>query len=78
VNWSSVVWIVLFCLCVGFEVFTVVNKAEGDTLSENVWRLRAWLKRSGRAGQVGWVAFVWGLIGFFGWLVIHFVFPGSV
>lgn len=71
-------WLGIFVAVVAFEVFTVIRKGEGDTLSENVWKLREWLKGKGRAGQLGWVAFVWALLGFFGWLAFHFVVPGSV
>lgn len=70
-------WLGIFVAVVGFEVFTIVRKGEGDTLSEQVYLLRGWLKSKGRAGQFGWVAFVWTLLGFFGWLAFHFVVPGS-
>lgn len=71
-------WIGVLGLVVGFEIFTIVRRGDGDTLSEQVWTLRAWLKSKGYAGQVGWAAFVWALVGFFGWLVLHFTFPGAV
>ena len=71
-------WVSLLVAAVALEVYTIARRGEGDTLSEQVWRLRAWLKGGGFAGQVGWAVFVWALIGFFGWLVLHFVFPGDV
>lgn len=71
-------WIALLVVPVAVEVWAIVRRGEGDTLSEQVWALRAWLKTKGYAGQVAWAAFVWALVGFFGWLVLHFTFPGAV
>lgn len=76
-GWSWA-WIGLIALLVGFEVFTIIRRGEGDTLSENVWKLREWLKGKGYGGKMGWALLVWALIGFFGWVTLHFVFPGAV
>jgi len=74
----TLVWIGLILLLVIVEIYTIANKKRGDTLSEQVWRMREWLKGKGFAGQTAWALFVWALIGFFGWLVLHLVLPGSV
>lgn len=71
-------WIGIFAFVVGFEIFTIIRKGDDDTLSANVWKLRAWLRSKGYAGEVGWAVFIWALIGLFGWMVLHFTFPGAV
>lgn len=67
-----VVWAFWIVLGIALEVVALIRKAEGDTLSEQVWGMIDALKKGGRLGQLGLVGFTVGLIGFLGWLVLHF------
>ncbi|MFD9248398.1 hypothetical protein [Streptomyces bottropensis] len=59
--WSA--WTAVFAL---FETWALINKRDGDTLSENTRRLfRIRTSKTGRAiFTVGWV-------GFSGWFLLH-------
>lgn len=68
----TLAWAVILLGVLTFEVFTIFNKEKGDTLSEQVWSLKEYLKSKGPLGQAGLVGFVMSVLGFFGWMAFHF------
>lgn len=62
------IWLCIGVLVVAVELIAIVRKGEGDTLSENVWKLQ-------RRGS--WGKFVrWMIAAFLLWLIIHFASGG--
>lgn len=68
------VWAWLSWLALGLvlEGIALVLPSKDDTLTEQVWNLQDWLRAQGGFGQLGFVAFTIGLVGFLGWLILHF------
>lgn len=60
-------WLLLAAVVLGYELFTVMDPATGDTLSENVWAL---LMLDGIGPVLTAMA-----LGFLGWLSFHFAAP---
>jgi len=67
----TIIWATIGGLALGAEIVALVSPAEGDTLSEHVWR---WLKVGGRnPTTLTWV--LRGLVAvFLIWLLLHFEF----
>ncbi|MYW67155.1 hypothetical protein GTY65_24250 [Streptomyces sp. SID8379] len=63
--WAAI-WIVWSCLFGAFETIALVNRREGDTLSENFRRL--FHTRTSKAGRA---VFAVGWSGFSAWFLIH-------
>ncbi|MGW1275503.1 hypothetical protein ACWD4V_00905 [Streptomyces tsukubensis] len=63
--WPAI-WIIWSCVFAVFETIALLDKRDGDTLSENVRRLfRTRTSKAGRAlFTVGWC-------GFSGWFAVH-------
>ncbi|MFI9052541.1 hypothetical protein [Streptomyces sp. NPDC053427] len=63
---SAIVWAVWTALFGLFETWALINKKDGDTLSENTRKLfRTRTSKAGRAiFAVGWM-------GFSGWFLLH-------
>ena len=66
-------WITLLTLGGALEVWALVRKEKGDTLSEHVWKWFS-VKHDGKAKTVRRVGL--GLI--MGWLLTHFITGGMV
>lgn len=65
-HWFWLLWVLAG---LGFELYTIFNEAEGDTLSENVWALFM---------IQGWGKFLsWMVVAFLLWLAAHFVTRGK-
>jgi hypothetical protein len=68
-NWATYIWIGLGAIAVLVEGIALLNKKEGDTLSEHVWK---WLKVEDKSKKLtAWRFFV---LAFMLWLTGHFVF----
>lgn len=65
-------WIAWLVLGLLLEGVALVLPDEGDTLTEQVWGLTDWLRAQGAWGQAGAVSFTIGLVGFLGWMILHF------
>jgi len=66
------VWLGLLATGLAVEGVAIALPGEDDTLSEQVWNLVDFLKGAGLAGKVGLAFFTMGVLGFFGWLGLHF------
>ena len=71
-NLWPLIWLAFFAVGLGIEIFAIASPAENDTLSEQVWNLVDFLKGAGLAGKVGLAFFTMGVLGFLGWLGLHF------
>jgi hypothetical protein len=64
---SNIVWSTLFGAGVAYEAYTILNKKNGDTLSE---RTRTWFHTRTKAGKivfsVAWITFAT-------WYLIHII-----
>lgn len=68
-NWATWIWIALGAIVVLVEGIALLNKKEGDTLSEHVW---TWLKVNNKSKRFTvWRFFV---LAFMIWLTGHFTF----
>jgi len=64
------IWLGLGVLVGTVELVAIIRKGEGDTLSENIWKLQ-------QCG--GWGKFVrWMIAAFLLWLVVHFASGGAI
>ena len=67
-----VLWILWVLSGLGLEAVAIAMQQPGDTLSENVWELLD-VMRAAPGGAFMVAAFSMLLIGFFGWVTLHFV-----
>ena len=67
----TVLWILWILMFAVIEGFALKDKAEGDTLSEHVWKWFS-IKKKGK----GWRARRFALLAFLAWLVLHFLTGG--
>ncbi|MBA0054282.1 hypothetical protein E0L36_26555 [Streptomyces sp. AJS327] len=75
----TVAWLSWLGLFVVVEGKALLNKRDGDTLSEHVWRWFATTKTKTRETEQpsGWVRLRrFGLLAFMGWLTAHFLTGG--
>ncbi len=72
----TVAWVVWLGLFVVLEAVAIRRRAEGDTLSENVWK---WFSLKGNKGTLSrWQTVArFGFLAFWAWLTIHFLSGGS-
>ncbi len=70
-GWTAA-WIIWGAMFAAIELPAVLNRTDGDTLSEH---LRSWFALRGK--PAGWVARRAALAGFFAWFVAH-LFTGAV
>ncbi|MFJ5121841.1 hypothetical protein [Kitasatospora sp. NPDC088548] len=62
---SNLVWGILLSTCAAYETWGLLNRAEGDTLSE---RTRAWFQVQDKPGRA---LFTVGWTGFAAWFLLH-------
>lgn len=67
-TWAWIAWLVYFCVVEGIAI---VDKKDGDTLSEYVW---AWFSIKGKGKHWRWRRIA--LLGFMAWLLVHFLTGG--
>lgn len=74
--WLWIAWIVSFC---AIEGAALARKAEGDTLSEHVWKWFAIGRPGDRPALTAWaLTRRIGLLAFLAWLAVHFVSGGVI
>ncbi|WP_316749257.1 hypothetical protein [Streptomyces herbicida] len=61
----DLIWANLLVLCLAYELFTLVDNTDGNTLSE---RVRAWFRVRTRSGRAVF-ALIW--TGFAAWFLVH-------
>ena len=64
VLWFTIIYGVLGALIIGVELYGVVKKRRGDTISEHYW----WVQK-----RAPWVRIF--LLGFLIWLAVHLAVP---
>ncbi len=68
----TLAWLIWLLQFAAIEGAALVNKRDGDTLSEHVWR---WF--SMRQKGAGWRMRRFALLAFLAWLVAHFLTAGE-
>lgn len=67
----TIVWLAWLAFGGAWEIAALINRAEGDTLSEHIWRWFS-IRGQGPAWQLRRVALLLGMT----WLTVHFLTGG--
>lgn len=70
-NWSRVFWIAWIAVGFFYEMWAIINRQPGDTLSEQVW----WLRQNMSGEVFSLILFL--LAGLAAWAVYHFAYQGD-
>lgn len=70
--WSTIAWVCWVVQGLVLEFLTIAFFGDGDTLSENVWYLLEWMGTQPWS-SAGYAFVSMALIGFCGWLPLHFL-----
>lgn len=70
-TWSRLFWIVWIAVGFFYEMWAIVNRQPGDTLSEQVW----WARQNMSGEAFSLILFL--LAGLAAWAVYHFAYQGD-